>query len=342
VAVPARNEAIRLPRLLDALARQTVHPRLVAPLDVILVINNTSDASAAVARAVAAAHPRLQLLVVDVTYPPERAHVGTARRQAMDLAAATAPDGVILTTDADAVPAVDWIARTLDALRTGADLVGGRIVGEPEEEARLGPGFAHRAALHARYAALCDELAALIDPLDHDPWPRHHDHSGASLAVRAAIYRRLGGMDPLPFREDLGFVGKARAAGLRLVHPGDVVVTVSARTEGRAPGGMADCVRTWVREEAAMAPVLVESPGRVEERLRLRRALRDLSHDAPAARALLRGRGLACGDAARSVAALIEDYAADDPDAPATTPALVAMGDMEQRISRLRGDSYAA
>jgi hypothetical protein len=341
--VPARDEEARLPRLLAALARQTVHRRLGAPLDVVIVVNNTTDGSVAVAEAVAAVHPQLRLAVAEVAYPQEWAQVGTARRHAMELAAEAAPNGTILTTDADAVPAKDWIARTLDALHAGADLVGGRIVGDPDEEARLGRGFARRAGLHARYAALRDELGAMIDPLEHDPWPRHQDHTGASLAVRTDVYRRLGGIVPLPFREDLGFVSKARASGHRLVHPLDVVVTVSARTEGRAPGGMAECVRSWVREEAAMAPVLVECPSRVEDRLRLRRALRDRAHDERAAHALLLARGFRLPEKSiRPVLSLIECFAADDPDAPSTTPARVAIARIERRISHMRERSYAA
>ena len=120
----------------------------------------------------------------------------------MELAAEAAPAGVILTTDADASPADSWVEANLRALAVGVDIVGGYIVGDPDEEARLGPGFLHRARLHARYGELRDELAALIDPLDHDPWPRHHDHTGGSLAVRSSVYRAVGGMDAVPFRED--------------------------------------------------------------------------------------------------------------------------------------------
>lgn len=341
VAVPARDEEARLPRLINALARQTALASLEDALDVVIVVNNSSDASARVASEAASCHPRLRLDLLDVAYPAHEAHVGTARRQAMDRAAVLAPDGIILTTDADAVPADDWIARTLDAFDGGADLVGGHIVGDPDEEARLGPGFARRASLHARYAQLRDELAALIDPLDHDPWPRHQDHTGASIAVRSATYRALGGLEPLPFREDLAFVAKVRAAGLRVVHPLDVVVTVSARTEGRAPGGMAACLRTWLQEEEALAPVLLECPARVEARLRLRKALRDLP---PAsARAHLQAQGLLTSDDdAREVPALIEAHAADDPDAPASTPAVLAIADLEQRIALLREGFRAA
>ena len=276
--MPAKDEEALLPRLIAALGRQSVLPRLPAPLEVVVVLNNTSDRSREVAAAAAALSPQLRLTVIETHYPPDRAHVGSARRAAMEHAAGMAgPEGVILTTDADAVPSDRWIEANLDAIVSGADLVGGRILGDPEEEAALGPGFLRRARLHAEYARLRDELAALIDPLPHDPWPRHQDHTGGSLAVRAAVYARVGGISPLPFREDLAFVSKVRAAGYRLVHPLDVVVTVSARTRGRAKGGMADCLTAWLREEAEGLPVLVEAPTAVEARLRRRKALRDLA-----------------------------------------------------------------
>jgi len=264
----------------------------------------------------------------------------------MERAAEVAPGGVILTTDADAVPPGTWIEANLDAVAAGADIVGGRIVGDPEEEARLGPGFQRRAALHARYGALRDELAALIDPLAHDPWPRHHDHTGGSLAVRASVYRRVGGMEAVSFREDLAFVSRVRAAGFLLVHPLDVVVTVSARTRGRAKGGMAACLSDWLQQEAQGRPVLLECPAAVEDRLRRRKALRDLlGAEAPTARRILRSLGIRsaiAGTDQPSIAALIERHGADDPDAPATMHALAAIAALAERITALRGIPDAA
>lgn len=324
VAVPARNEEALLPRLVAALARQTAIPRLGRPLPVVLVLNNIEDGSRRVVRAAARQATNLDVTVVDVEFPPERAHVGSARRLALDIAARRAPHGVVMTTDADAVPADDWVEENLRAIRAGAHLVGGRIIGDPEEERRLGQGFLHRARAHARYQALCDELAALLDPIAHDPWPRHHDHTGASIAVRSDVYRAVGGMDPLPFREDLAFVAKARAAGLRLRHAPEVAVTVSARTIGRARGGMADCLRNWIREETEGVPLLVECPGEVESRLRLRRAIRDLDTEPL----------LACE--------LIERFAADDPDARGTVAAASAIAMLERRLGELKGLAYAA
>jgi GT2 family glycosyltransferase len=337
VAVPLRNEEALISNLIAALGRQTILDRLDDRLDVVLVVNNTTDRSRVVVEAAAASFPRLRLHVVEVVLPPDRAHVGSARRMAMERAAALAPAGVVLTTDADAAPWDGWIEANLRAIDAGVDIVGGRIVGDAVEEARLGPAFLRRAGLHARYGALRDELAALIDPLDHDPWPRHHDHTGGSLAVRAAVYQAVGGIDPVPFREDVAFVSKVRAAGFLLSHPLDVVVTVSARTQGRARGGMADCLDTWMREEADGVPVLVESPLAVEDRLLFRKGIRDVGAMAtgPAEKAL-RALGVSPGPGL-SVAALIERHAGDDLDAQPTTPALAAISALEERISLLRG-----
>ena len=330
MAIPARNEEALLPRLIASLNRQTILARTRAPLEVVIVLNNTTDGSRDAVAAAARSAPGLRLTLEEITYPAERAHVGSARRRAMEIAARLRPDGVILTTDADAVPAEDWVEANLRAIAAGADLVGGRIVGDPEEEAGFGPGFQRRARLHVRYGALRDELAALIDPIGHDPWPRHQDHTGASLAVRAAVHAAVGGLDPLPFREDLAFVSKVRAAGFRLSHPLDARVMVSARTHGRAPGGMADCLRGWLRAEERGEPVLVEDPDAVEARLHRRRAIRD--HVWP----------LPPGQAPAPVAELVERFAADDPDAAATAPAEQAIARLENRIAELRGRCDAA
>jgi GT2 family glycosyltransferase len=336
VAIPARNEEAFLARPIEALARQTILELLPDPLDVVILLNNTTDRSRAVVEAAAAPFSRLRLHVIDVDLPLARAHVGSARRMAMDRAAALAPSGVILTTDADAAPTDTWIEANLRAIAAGADIVGGRIVGDAEEEAQLGQAFLRRAGLHARYSALRDELAALIDPLEHDPWPRHYDHTGGSLAVRTEVYQTVGGLDPAPFREDIAFVIKVRAAGFRLVHPLDVVVTVSARTQGRAKGGMADCLSTWLREEAEGVPVLVECPIAVERRLRRRKALRETGRMTPSvAREARRALGIPQNNT-RSLAALLEHYASDNLDAPLTTPAVSAIAALEDRIVMLR------
>lgn len=338
VVIPARNEQALLPRLLVAMARQTILSALSDPLDVILVLNNTDDRSGVVARQAVADASRVRLTVLDVHFPRDRAHVGSARNLGMEVASRDlgGRPGVILTTDADAVPADDWIEANLRAIDAGADLVGGRIVGDRQEEERLGPDFLRRARLYARYGDACDQLASLIDPRAHDPWPRHHDHTGASLAVRDDVYRKVGGLDPLPCREDLGFVAKVEAAGFRLCHPSDVTVTVSARTQGRASGGMADCLTSWIRDEQEGRPALVECPHAVEHRLTLRRRIRDLdgcSPDLMARRLVALGLRLDEAEAMPTIPQLIARFAGGEPDAVATVPAPIAIAALERMIA---------
>lgn len=347
IAVPARDEAARLPLLLRALASQRwLRHGHRLPLSIIL--NNTSDDSLAVVRQCAERYPSLEIDTRDVRFEPPHAHVGTARRLALDLAWARSGQSlqaVLLTTDADAEPSPDWVDANLAAIGDGADLVGGHIFGDPLEEARLGPAFERVAARHARYAALADHLAALVDPLDHDPPPRHVDHTGASLAVRGPVYEAVGGLPALPFREDLAFVSRARAAGFRLRHAPDVRVQVSARTVGRAPGGMADCLRTWIAEAEAERPHRVEEPARTLQRLENRRAIRDLATaGAEGRRRTLLAFGipetLEFGPAA--IAALVESLAPDEPDAPATMPVDAAIAELERMIGRMEALHRAA
>ena len=257
VAIPARNEEERLPSLIRALGDQSWLAVRGRHLRVVIVLNNCDDASERVARIEATYHPNLLLDLVKVDFPAEQAHVGAARRLAMERAWQVSSDpmrSVLLTTDADSVPTPTWIDANLSAIEAGADIVGGQIVGDEEEEASLGARFLQRASRQSRYARLTDRLATLIDPLPYDPWPRHSDHTGASLAVRANIYAAVGGMPALPFREDLAFVSRVRGSGYRLRHSLDVRVKVSARLDGRALGGMADCIKGWVEAEEKGSP----------------------------------------------------------------------------------------
>src|SRR5579872_7382287 len=268
IAVPAKNESERLPALLRALARQTWISSSNRPLDVVVVVNNCTDHSAEIVRAEAARYAGLDVRVVEVDFPGLSAHVGSARRFAMQRAQDIGgPAAVLFSTDADATPADDWVEASLRAICAGADIVTGHIVGNEEEEKALGAGFRRRAARHLQYATLVDRLKSLVKPRDHDPWPRHGDHTGASIAVRAGVYSMVGGIPALPFREDVAFVAHAVAAGYRLRHAPEVRVGVSARLEGRARGGMADCLKNWVAAEAAGLPHVVESAQSVFHRL---------------------------------------------------------------------------
>ena len=242
VCVPARNEAERLPRLLRGLAAQDGFDAG-HRLRVVIVANNCTDATVPAVRALdaAGALAALDLRLIEATLEGARAHVGTARRMALDAGADWlegdgASEGVLLTTDADARLAPGWVAANLRALR-GAEIVGGRLV--IDDEGADGPALA---AFHARVERYWSGVRALEDALDpppHDPAPRHGDHTGGSLALRASLYRSVGGLPELPRGEDNALVAAVQRAGGRLRHCSEVSVLVSARTAGRAEGGMA-------------------------------------------------------------------------------------------------------
>ena len=272
VCVPARDEADRLPILLDALARQDVD----GPIRVSILINNTVDDSvAAVARAQAAWGERLHLAVACYDLPPERAHAGTARRLAMEAGLARIdPDrGVLISTDADTRPPPDWISAMLRAIDAGLDIVGGRIVVDDAE-----PLAAAMDAMQIkldRYWACVRAIEDDVDPCRWDPAPRHGDHTGASLAILAPLYRAAGGVPAIPAGEDRALVEAAVAAGGRLGHPMSVWTRVSARTIGRATGGMADHMQALSVRVARGEPTFLPSFDQWRARAAWRRMRRD-------------------------------------------------------------------
>ncbi len=105
---------------------------------------------------------------------------------------------MIASTDGDTRVASNWLAETWDAVDRGADAVGGDIRTDRAGRRALDPHARRSYLRDVRYRRLVDELASRLDPDPADPWPRHHHHTGASLAVTAEAYRRVGGLPPLP------------------------------------------------------------------------------------------------------------------------------------------------
>ena len=98
-------------------------------------------------------------------------------------------EGILLTTDADGRVRPGWLAANLAAIAAGADAVAGRAEIELLG-ARLIPQHLHEIdAWEYNYATLLDEIRSLLDPDPADPWPRHEEHCGASIAVTATAYR---------------------------------------------------------------------------------------------------------------------------------------------------------
>jgi len=100
VVIPARNEEARLPECLAHLREQSLQG-----LEVIVVDSASTDRTGAVARALGARVIRL-----------EQPGVGLARQTGFDAASR----GIIVSTDADALPSPDWVERLVEPFRDPA------------------------------------------------------------------------------------------------------------------------------------------------------------------------------------------------------------------------------
>ena len=274
VVVPARNEESELPRLISALASQVGLDGL--PLDpdvfeIIILLNNCLDRSAAVLRDLRPAGlPKLH--VAEITLEASEAHVGRARQILFDTAydrfrSIRRLDGLILTTDADTRPEPDWIGQTCAEFTKNVSGVGGRVLLEPEERAALPPSVQRLFLLDVGYRRALEEMRSLYAPQAEDPFPRHHQHYGASLAVTAAAYAKAGGMPLTRSSEDAALYHAVVASGGRFRHSYRVRVRTSARVLGRAEGGLAFALGSWRDRANTARAVLVESAEHAEERL---------------------------------------------------------------------------
>ncbi len=284
VIVPVRNEAEVLERTLTALAYQIDldgYPIHSQRYEVILLANNCSDASVAIAKRFAQQHPELVLHIVEQTLPASQAYIGWVRKRLMDeahfrLMGLGRKRGVIASTDGDTCVAPTWIAATLHEVHTGADAVGGRIMTDRCDRAALDP---YARACHLRevgYRFLIAELEDYLDPDPFDTMPRHFQHYGASFAVTADMYERAGGLPPVRTSEDVALYRALLRVNARFRHSPRVRVTTSARQVGRAQNGLAHQLKEWATMGVEQQPFLVEPAGAIVARLQARHELRRL------------------------------------------------------------------
>ncbi|MBI4782928.1 MAG: glycosyltransferase [Oscillatoriophycideae cyanobacterium NC_groundwater_1537_Pr4_S-0.65um_50_18] len=281
VIIPVRNEAKTIGATLDALRTQIDlqgYPLDFATYEVIVLANNCTDDSAAIARQYATRYPEFILHVVEKALPPSQAYIGYVRQLLMDeaysrLIGLGQNRGVIASTDGDTRVAPTWIAETLKEIHQGADAVSGRLLTDRCDRASLDT-YTRTCYLRAvGYGYLGVELEAYIDPDTFDQLPRHHQHGGASLAVTAEMYAIAGGMPAVRTPEDVAFYQALVRVGARFRHSLRVQVFTSIRQQGRTDNGMANQLHQW---SLGRQPQLVESAAALETRLQGRRHLRKL------------------------------------------------------------------
>lgn len=249
VAIPARDEAARLPTILSSLAADPVVE------DVIVIANGCLDATAAIARE---GCDGLRVAVLECG--ALAGGVGAARRTGLEAALEIAPHAAILvTTDADCRTGPGWGGRIVTALER-AEAVCGRVVPEPAEFAKLPAIVRRHGVLEDRVADLRARLEGVRSPSAHDPLPRHGQSPGATLGFRTDAYVAAGGFDAIPCHEDRRILARIEAAGGRVARPYGLTVFASCRIIGRAPGGMADTIA----DRAQNTAILRADIGRLE------------------------------------------------------------------------------
>jgi len=196
VVIPVLNGARALPGLLGALATQTLPPS-----EVVVVDNGSTDATASVAGA----------LGVRVVTEPRR-----GRARARNAGAAAATTDLIAFTDADCMPAPEWL-QELAACLVRAPLAAGRVelrTGEPpsrwERLERLWR-FDQERSVAAGWAAT------------------------ANLGVRRDAFEAVGGFDESyrQIGEDVDFCLRARRAGFDLSYCDGAVTRHDAERDAR-------------------------------------------------------------------------------------------------------------
>ncbi|MBI2706461.1 MAG: glycosyltransferase [Actinobacteria bacterium] len=189
VVVPARNEAVRLPRLLESLARATTD------FELIVVDDSSTDGTADLARAAGA--------IVITADPPDG---WTGKAWACHCGAHAASGDVLVFLDADTDPA-PW------------------FVGELAARAAAGPILAsvqpwHRARRPYEHASAVPNLVAVLGA-GTGPHPRSRVWRrpmafGPAMALRRSVYDAVGGHESVraSVAEDIAFAAHVDSRGV--------------------------------------------------------------------------------------------------------------------------------
>lgn len=208
--VPAYDEAVLLPGLLAALAAQSDQD-----FTLVVVDNGSTDGTAGLA----AAFPG-DVVVLPEPEPGAGTAADTGFRHAIAGGATR-----LLRTDADCLPARDWVA-TGRALLDEVDLACGRSVPRRDEAPSLAERHVYPAVvrLAARYGAWRHR-----SPAYRCPFVLVHGHN---LAITAELYQRCGGTPREALgdgAEDVTMLNRARRHSDRIVRAEHLVVESSLR-----------------------------------------------------------------------------------------------------------------
>ncbi|WP_158883939.1 glycosyltransferase family A protein [Rhodanobacter sp. L36] len=281
IAIPVHNEIDRIDACVHALSQQQAFSFLAtnraARIRAVFLVNNSTDGTAEWLLQHLHEWP-LAAVVIQVDLPDAERSAGRARwlvnHAAMDMAHAA--HGQLFMTDADSCVPNDWVRRYSRMLEQGWDAIAGCVAINQDDCEQIVSSLDHRNHLEACYTGLIDELESLLDPVHHDPWPRHFNASGASLATTMAAVRRLDDLPSLACGEDRAFIRAMEALDLHVRHETMIPVRTSGRLFGRAKGGMADTLRHRSHVPDAWCDDRLERADRAYLRASLRATWRQL------------------------------------------------------------------
>ncbi len=248
VVIPARNEAQRIVACLEALRCQWSVTGRTALGDfvTVLVINGSTDASVQEVYRWHLSHPEMPLLLVDVDFPVDLAHVGSARGLGFDLAIDLLRQHgqgqrMLFSTDADTRLGASCLAEAYRWLERGADAVGAHIRTSEPDTSRIG-------AVVNAYRNISREIRQQYYPSPLAQEAQHGDFGGAGFGVSLDAYQKAGGLPRLSFDEDQGMRRRLLDNGAAVLYPSNVAVYTSTRLDGRAVWGMAQQLAVWERD----------------------------------------------------------------------------------------------
>ncbi len=282
VIIPVRNEAENLPAVISALAQQIdENGERIAPdcYEVLVLANNCSDDTVAIAHSLSRRYPNLQLHTIEVSLPKAQAFVGKARQMVMHEAYRRfsmigLKNRIIASTDGDTEVSPNWISALIKEFDKGIDAVGGRIITRRSATPGINTGISLYYLRRLAHTYLSSQLECLLDPQTHDCWPRHFQYCGANMAVSAQMYGKVGGMPLVKDEEDVALYCRLKQADAKIRHSLSVRVLTSARRTGRATGGLAELLEELAERSQKRQIVLVESPQLTESRILICRQLR--------------------------------------------------------------------
>ncbi|WP_316799580.1 glycosyltransferase [Pedobacter frigidisoli] len=277
IIVPAKDEADFITGTLDALRLQVDDSgNAIAQhiYEVLVLANNCTDSTFEICKHYQKQYPNFNLFVEAVQISAEHANIGTVRRLLMDAAyerllKTAGPRGIIVSTDADSNVDQQWVHQILYEMEKGVDVVGGRIIPQGT------PTLAKRHHLKdVGYRFLQTRLESELDPCESNPWPRHFQCYGPSLAVTCEIYERAGRIPAIPFLEDEEFRKALKRIDAKIRHSPKVIIYTSARLKGRVDFGFSVQLQYWKEMTKRCEHQMVESFDCLHLKLRLKNEFR--------------------------------------------------------------------